>query len=125
MIRPSTTVVIADVLGAEVAAPVLSSIAESGRRSLLLQTDVSDERQVRAMVEAALAEFGQIDIVMHVNSVPAATGGPRQDDATPAWAQPESEGRLLDRVSSAWSARRAARNIVSDADSAGVTKKAD
>lgn len=63
--------------------------------------------------------------IMHVNSAPAATGGPRQDDATPAWAQPESEGRLLDRVSSAWSARRASRNIVSDTDSAGVTKKAD
>jgi len=58
-------VVIADVLGAEVAAPVLSSVAESGRRSLLLQTDVSDERQVRAMVDAALAEFGQIDILVN------------------------------------------------------------
>ena len=58
-------VVIADVLGAEAAAPVLSSVAESGRRSLLLQTDVSDERQVRAMVDAALAEFGQIDILVN------------------------------------------------------------
>lgn len=58
-------VVIADVLGAEVAAPVLSSIAESGRRSLLVQTDVSDERQVRAMVDAALAEFGPIDILVN------------------------------------------------------------
>ena len=58
-------VVIADVLGADAAAPVLSSVAESGRRSLLLQTDVSDERQVRAMVDAALAEFGQIDILVN------------------------------------------------------------
>jgi 3-oxoacyl-[acyl-carrier protein] reductase len=58
-------VVIADVLGAEVAAPVLSSIAESGRCSLLLQTDVSDEQQVRAMVDAALAEFGRIDILVN------------------------------------------------------------
>ncbi len=58
-------VVIADVLGADAAAPVLSSVAESGRRSLLLQADVSDERQVRAMVEAALAEFGQIDILVN------------------------------------------------------------
>jgi 3-oxoacyl-[acyl-carrier protein] reductase len=58
-------VVIADVLDAEVAAPVLSSVAESGRRSLLLQTDVSDERQVRAMVDAALAEFGRIDILVN------------------------------------------------------------
>lgn len=58
-------VVIADVLGAEVAAPVLASIADAGRRSLLLQADVSDEQQVRAMVEAALAEFGQIDILVN------------------------------------------------------------
>lgn len=58
-------VVIADVLGAEVAAPVLSAIAETGRRALLLQTDVSDEQQVRAMVEAALAEFGRIDILVN------------------------------------------------------------
>lgn len=58
-------VVIGDLLGAEAAAPVLSSIAESGRRSLLVRTDVSDEQQVRAMVDAALAEFGQIDILVN------------------------------------------------------------
>ena len=58
-------IVIADLLGAEAAAPVLSSIAESGRRSLLLQTDVSDEQQVRAMVGAALAEFGRVDILVN------------------------------------------------------------
>lgn len=58
-------VVIADLLAADVAAPVLSSIAESGRRSLLVRTDVSDEQQVRAMVDAALAEFGQVDILVN------------------------------------------------------------
>lgn len=58
-------VVIGDLLGAEAAAPVLSSIAESGRRSLLVRTDVSDEQQVRAMVDAAVAEFGQIDILVN------------------------------------------------------------
>jgi len=58
-------VVIADLLSADVAAPVLSSIAESGRRSLLVRTDVSDEQQVRAMVDAALAEFGQVDILVN------------------------------------------------------------
>lgn len=63
--------------------------------------------------------------IMHVNSPPAANGSQRQDSAADAWAQPESEGRLLDRVSSTWSARRASRNIVSDADTAGVTRKAD
>jgi 3-oxoacyl-[acyl-carrier protein] reductase len=58
-------VVIADVRGAEVAAPVLAAIAESGRRSLLLSVDVSDEGQVRAMADAALAEFGRIDILVN------------------------------------------------------------
>jgi 3-oxoacyl-[acyl-carrier protein] reductase len=58
-------VVIADLLGADVAAPVLSSIAESGQRSLLVRTDVSEEQQVRAMVDAALAEFGQVDILVN------------------------------------------------------------
>ena len=58
-------VVIADLLDADVAAPVLSSIAESGQRSLLVRTDVSDEQQVRAMVDAAVAEFGQVDILVN------------------------------------------------------------
>jgi 3-oxoacyl-[acyl-carrier protein] reductase len=58
-------IVIADVLGEDVAALVLASIAESGQRSLLIKTDVSDEQQVRAMVDAALAEFGQIDILVN------------------------------------------------------------
>jgi 3-oxoacyl-[acyl-carrier protein] reductase len=58
-------VVIADLLGADVAAPVLSSITKSGRRSLLVRTDVSDEQEVRAMVAAALAEFGQVDILVN------------------------------------------------------------
>ena len=58
-------VVIADVLGADAAAPVLSAIAGSGRRHLLVPTDVSNERQVRAMVAAALAEFGQVDILVN------------------------------------------------------------
>jgi 3-oxoacyl-[acyl-carrier protein] reductase len=58
-------VVIADVLGADAAAPVLAAIAGSGRRHLLVRTDVSDEQQVRAMVDVALAEFGQVDILVN------------------------------------------------------------
>src|SRR6185295_12336375 len=46
-------VVIADVRGEDVAAPVLEAIAASGRRSLLVHADVSDEQQVRAMVDRA------------------------------------------------------------------------
>jgi 3-oxoacyl-[acyl-carrier protein] reductase len=58
-------VVIADVLGEDVAAPVLESIKQVGRRHLLVRTDVSDEQQVRAMVEVALAEFGRVDILVN------------------------------------------------------------
>jgi len=58
-------VVIADVLGEDVAAPVLASIEQAGRRHLLVHTDVSDEQQVRAMVDTALAEFGRVDILVN------------------------------------------------------------
>jgi len=57
--------VIADVLGEDVAAPVLASIEQAGRRHLLVRTDVSDEQQVRAMVGTALAEFGRVDILVN------------------------------------------------------------
>jgi 3-oxoacyl-[acyl-carrier protein] reductase len=58
-------VVIADRLEEAAAAPVLSAIAASGRRSLFVNTDVSDEHQVRAMVDAAIAEFGRVDILVN------------------------------------------------------------
>ncbi|MEY2554189.1 MAG: 3-oxoacyl-[acyl-carrier protein] reductase [Ilumatobacteraceae bacterium] len=58
-------VVIADVLGEEAAADVVAAIAASGRRSLYVRTDVSNEEQVRAMIEAAHAEFGRIDILVN------------------------------------------------------------
>jgi 3-oxoacyl-[acyl-carrier protein] reductase len=58
-------VVIADVLGEDAAAPVLESVKKAGRRHLLVRTDVSDEQQVRAMVDAALAEFGRVDILVN------------------------------------------------------------
>lgn len=58
-------VVIADRLNEIVAAPVLSAIAASGRRALFVHTDVSDEQQVRAMVTAAVGQFGRIDILVN------------------------------------------------------------
>jgi 3-oxoacyl-[acyl-carrier protein] reductase len=58
-------VVIADVLGEEVAAPVLESIQGAGRRALLVHTDVSDERDVRAMVDRAYEEFENVDILVN------------------------------------------------------------
>jgi len=58
-------VVIADVLGDEVAGPVLASIAAAGRRARLVPTDVSDEAQVRAMVDQAYREFGVVDVLVN------------------------------------------------------------
>jgi 3-oxoacyl-[acyl-carrier protein] reductase len=58
-------VLIADVLGEAAAEPVLASIAESGRRSRFVHTNVADEKQVRAMVDTAVAEFGRVDILVN------------------------------------------------------------
>jgi len=44
---------------------VAGVIREMGRRSLVQQADVSDAGAVEAMVEAALAAFGQIDILVN------------------------------------------------------------
>jgi len=85
-----------------------------------------------AILGTAIASFARSEgasgkpplTIMRVNSSPAAPGSLRQDTAADAWTEPEPEGRFLDRVSSAWSARRVSRNIVSDSDSAGVTRKA-
>lgn len=58
-------VVIADVLGEDVARPVLDAVAASGRRALLVHTDVSDEASVRAMVDRAHAELGEVDVLVN------------------------------------------------------------
>jgi 3-oxoacyl-[acyl-carrier protein] reductase len=58
-------VVIADVLGEDVATPVLDAIREAGRRSLLVRTDVGDERSVREMVDRAYEELGEVDILVN------------------------------------------------------------
>jgi 3-oxoacyl-[acyl-carrier protein] reductase len=58
-------VVIADRLGEEAAKPVLDAVAAAGRRALLVPTDVSDEASVRAMVERAYEEFGEIDVLVN------------------------------------------------------------
>ena len=58
-------VVIADVLPQEVATPVLDAIAAGGRRGVFVPTDVSDEDAVRAMVDRARSELGEIDILVN------------------------------------------------------------
>jgi 3-oxoacyl-[acyl-carrier protein] reductase len=58
-------VVLADRLGEDVARPVLDKVAEAGRRALLIGTDVSDEASVRAMVDRAYDEFGEVDVLVN------------------------------------------------------------
>jgi hypothetical protein len=104
-----------------------------GERECPAQEGTHDHVAEAAMLGTAVVSFdrsreaggGPPLTIMHVNPAPAAPGRPRPDDAAQGWAQPEPEGRFLDRVSSAWSARRAARSIVSGADPAGVTRKSD
>jgi 3-oxoacyl-[acyl-carrier protein] reductase len=58
-------VALADVLGEDVAAPVLEAIAGAGRRGLLVPCDVSDEAAVNAMVARVTAELGDVDILVN------------------------------------------------------------
>lgn len=58
-------VVIADRLGEDVASPVVRQIEAVGRKALFVSTDVSDEEQVRGMVDRAYDEFGDVDILVN------------------------------------------------------------
>jgi len=70
--------------------------------------------------------YGQAPLtMMHLNDGLIATANLRPDNSPPPPTRPESEGGLADRLSSAWDARRAARDFISASDSAGVTRKAD
>ncbi|HEX6467778.1 MAG TPA: SDR family NAD(P)-dependent oxidoreductase [Streptosporangiaceae bacterium] len=53
---------LADIDEAAVTA-VAASLADAGPRVISMRTDVADEAQVRAMVEAAVAELGPIDLL--------------------------------------------------------------
>jgi 3-oxoacyl-[acyl-carrier protein] reductase len=58
-------VALADVLGEDMAAPVLDAIAGAGRRGLLVHCDVSDEASVAAMVARVTEELGDVDILVN------------------------------------------------------------
>jgi NAD(P)-dependent dehydrogenase (short-subunit alcohol dehydrogenase family) len=81
----------ADVVLAARRAKSLESIAADvrsrGRPALAVPTDVSEREQVRALVEAALDQFGRIDVLVNA-AFPPAPGGPvveMDDDAMDAW----------------------------------------
>jgi len=57
--------VIADRVAEERAAQVLAGVGEQGREALFVRTDVSDERSVQSMAEAALGRFGRVDILVN------------------------------------------------------------
>lgn len=44
---------------------VRARVAELGRRALVVPTDVREEAQVTALVDAALAQFGRIDVLVN------------------------------------------------------------
>lgn len=63
--REGADVAVADVATNEQAAPVMEAIRHAGRTALYVRTDVADEQQVRAMVEAVHGAFGHIDILVN------------------------------------------------------------
>ena len=63
--REGADIVVADRVTKDRAGEVLAGIKTHGRKSLCVQTDVSDEASVQAMAKAALAKFGRVDILVN------------------------------------------------------------
>jgi NAD(P)-dependent dehydrogenase (short-subunit alcohol dehydrogenase family) len=59
-----------------------ASVRDSGRRALAVRTDVSDPNQCSALVDAAMTEFGRVDVLVNNagvgTSVPAIRETPEQ-----------------------------------------------
>lgn len=56
-------------------------VSRAGGRALVQETDVSDEDQVKALVEVALAAYGQVDILCNNAGVVGQLAGPVEQDA--------------------------------------------
>lgn len=63
--REGADVAIGDLASEEQAASVQEAIRGMGRRCVYVRTDVSDEQQVRHLVDEALAAFGALDILVN------------------------------------------------------------
>jgi 3-oxoacyl-[acyl-carrier protein] reductase len=63
--REGANVVIADKVAEERAAEVLAGVSAHGGEAFFVRTDVSDEKSVRSMAEAALARFDRVDILVN------------------------------------------------------------
>jgi len=77
----------ADIVLAEIdldrAEEAAARVRETGRRSLVVPTDVMDTDQIRAMVERADAEFGRVDIL--VNNAGGVRGRRFLDQSERSW----------------------------------------
>ena len=69
---------------ADGAARTSSAVQAQGRRSLITQADISDENQVARMFDAAVAEFGTLDILMN-NAGVDASGTSVAELSTEVW----------------------------------------
>ena len=69
---------------ADGAADTSAAVQDQGRRALITQADISDEGQVARMFDAAVAEFGTLDILMN-NAGVDASGTPVADLSTQVW----------------------------------------
>lgn len=76
-------VVIADVLAKQSASEVLRKIEAAGQRCVFVEMDVAKERDVRGMVQLALAEFDHIDIL--VNNAGIVSQSPLETLAVDEW----------------------------------------
>jgi NAD(P)-dependent dehydrogenase (short-subunit alcohol dehydrogenase family) len=92
-------VVLADIVDPVSAAEKLAA----AERTLAVHTDVSDARAVRAMVDAAVARFGRIDVLVN-NAAIFATLAPQPFDAIP---EVEWDRVMAVNVKGVWNCARA------------------
>ncbi|MCV7150179.1 SDR family NAD(P)-dependent oxidoreductase [Mycolicibacterium pyrenivorans] len=92
------------VLAGRRAEPLKSTVAEIealGRRAIAVPTDVTQSDQCQALVDAALAEFGRIDVLLN-------NAGGGETKAIMKWTDEEWHQVLDLNLSSAWYLSRAA-----------------
>jgi uncharacterized protein YbjQ (UPF0145 family) len=107
---------------------------EIGERECPTQESMHDHVAEAAILGTTIVSFDRSPAaddrtpltIMHLNPSSAVDRGLRPDSAPqPPPSRPDSEGGLLDRLASAWAARRASRSRIAYGDSAGISKKAD
>ena len=68
---------------AELLTQTATELREKGAKVLAVPTDVTDEKQIKALFEKAMAEYDRLDIL--VNNAGAFDGGPIDELSTEAW----------------------------------------